>query len=182
MVIDKSMERSSRVLHHGNPQIRFFFSKNFQIRILTCGEELKSPSFVNICPTLVIDTSMERSSRVLQHENPKIGFFFSKNSKLTKLNFVRTPRKEITLALSISVLHKQLIRQRKGFHEYYIMGTKKFDFFFSKKFEIEFVLYFDLCWRSGINIQVGVNMHLYVDIGDGSLSLWGSTSSYNFLF
>ena len=50
--------------------------------------------------------------------------------------------------------------------------------FFSKKFEIEFDLYFDLCWRAEI-IQVGLNMHLYVDIGDASSSLWGSTSSLN---
>ena len=49
-------------------------------------------------------------------------------------------------------------------------------FFFSKKFEIEFDLYFDLCWRAEI-IQVGLNMHLYVDIGDASSSLWGSISS-----
>ena len=33
-------------------------------------------SFVNISPTLVIDTSMERSSRVLQHGNPKNDFLF----------------------------------------------------------------------------------------------------------
>ena len=57
------------------------------------------------------------------------------------------------------------------------METQKFDFFFSKKFEIEFDLYFDLCWRTEI-IQVGLNMHLYVDIGDESSSLWGSTSNY----
>ena len=48
---------------------------------------------------------------------------------------------------------------------------------FFLKFEIEFDLYFDLCWRAEI-IQVGLNMHLYVDIGDASSSLWGSTSSY----
>ena len=59
------------------------------------------------------------------------------------------------------------------------MGTKKFDVF-SKKFEIEFNLYFDLCWRAEI-IQVGLNMHLYVDIGDALSSLWGSTSSYWFV-
>ena len=53
---------------------------------------------------------------------------------------------------------------------------KNLIFFFSKKFEIEFDLYFDLCWRAEI-IQVGLNMHLYVDIGDASSSLWGSTSS-----
>ena len=58
------------------------------------------------------------------------------------------------------------------------MWTKKFDFFFSKKFEIGFDLYFDLCWKSEINIQVGLNMHLYVDIGNASSSLWGSTSSF----
>ena len=33
-------------------------------------------SFVNISPTLAIDTSMERSSRVLQHGNPDIWIFF----------------------------------------------------------------------------------------------------------
>ena len=66
------MERSSRVLRHGNPKIGFFFSKKFEIRILTFDEELKSPSFVNISPALVIDTSMEWSSRVLYHGNPKI--------------------------------------------------------------------------------------------------------------
>ena len=74
------------------------------------AEKKKRPGFVNISPTLVIDTSTERSSRVLQHKNQKIWFFFS------------------------------------------------------KKFEIEFDLYFDLCWRAEI-IQVGLNMHLYVDTG-----------------
>ena len=44
--------------------------------------EKRNPiSFVNISPTLVIDTSMERSSRVLQHGNPKIRIFFQKSSK-----------------------------------------------------------------------------------------------------
>ena len=43
LMIDTSMERSSRVLHHGNPKIWFFFSKKFEIRILTFDEELKSP-------------------------------------------------------------------------------------------------------------------------------------------
>ena len=74
------------------------------------AEKKNRPGFVNISPTLVIDTSTERSSRVLQHKNQKIWFFFS------------------------------------------------------KKFEIEFDLYFDLCWRAEI-IQVGLNMHLYVDTG-----------------
>ena len=82
LVIDTSMERSSRVLHHGNPKIGFFSSKKFEIRILTCDEELKSPYLRQYTsPTLVIDTSMERSSRVLHHGNPKIWFFHLKSSK-----------------------------------------------------------------------------------------------------
>ena len=37
------MEKSSRVLQHENQKIWFFFSKKFEIRILTFDEELKSP-------------------------------------------------------------------------------------------------------------------------------------------
>ena len=82
LLIDTSMERSSRVLHQGNPKI-WFFSKKFEIRILTFDEGWNHLSFVNTSPTLVIDTSMERSSRVLQHENQEIWFFlFQKSSKL----------------------------------------------------------------------------------------------------
>ena len=68
------MERSLRVLQHGNPKI-LIFSKKFEIdKIEFCSypEKRSCPSFVDISPTLVIDTSMERSSRVLQHGNPKI--------------------------------------------------------------------------------------------------------------
>ena len=43
LVIDTSMERSSRVLHHGNPKNLIFLSKKFEIRILTFDKELKSP-------------------------------------------------------------------------------------------------------------------------------------------
>ena len=53
------------------------FSKKFEIdEIEFCpypefpyAEKRNRPGFVNISPTLVIDTSTERSSRVLQHEN-----------------------------------------------------------------------------------------------------------------
>ena len=40
------------------------------------------PSFVNISPTVVINRSMERSSRVLQRGDPKILFYFLKKSKI----------------------------------------------------------------------------------------------------
>ena len=85
LVIDTSMERSSRVLHHGNQEMWNFFKK-FEIdEIEFCpypefpyAEKRNRPGFVNISPTLVIDTSTERSSRVLQHGNQKIVFFFFK--------------------------------------------------------------------------------------------------------
>ena len=51
--------------------------------------------------------------------------------------------------------------------------------FFKKVLKLNFDLYYDLSQSAEINIQVGLNMHLYVDIGDASSSLWGSTSSYN---
>ena len=104
------------------PKNLIFFSKKFEIEFclslrVSVPREKNHLSFVNISPTLVIDTSMERSSRVLQHENIKICFFFFKLK-----------------------------------------------------------LYFDLCQRAEI-IQVGLNMYLYVDIGDASSSFRGSTSS-----
>ena len=49
-------------------------------------EKKNHPSFVNISLTLVIDTSMERSSRVLQHGNPKIWFSFKKRLKINYCN------------------------------------------------------------------------------------------------
>ena len=73
-----------------------FFSKKFEICLLT--KSWNHLSFVNISPTLVIDTSMERSSRVLQHGNPKIIFFFK---KVRNSNFDFWQRAEITLASSI---------------------------------------------------------------------------------
>ena len=66
-------------------------------------EKRNHHSFVNISPTLVIDTSMERSSRVLQHGKPKNWFFFFK--KVRNSNFDLCRRTEITIASSISVLH-----------------------------------------------------------------------------
>ena len=78
-----------------------FFQKSSKFEFWLLTKSWNHRNFVNISPTLVIDTSMERSSRVLHHGNQKIWFFL------------------------------------------------KFD----------------------------LNMHLYVDIGDASSSLWGSTSS-----
>ena len=68
-----------------------FFSKKFKIWILTFDKELKSPySFVNISPTLVIDTSMEWSSRVLHHGNLDMLNFFKK-FEMDKIEFCLYP-------------------------------------------------------------------------------------------
>ena len=54
--------------------------------------EKRNPlSFVNISPTLVIDTSMERSSRVLHHGIPKIWIFFKKVRNLTFDEELKSP-------------------------------------------------------------------------------------------
>ena len=78
LVIDTSMERFSRVLHHGNPKIWFFFQKSSKFKFWLLTKSWNHLFFVNISPTLVIDTSMERSSRVLHHGNPEMWNFFKK--------------------------------------------------------------------------------------------------------
>ena len=80
LVIDTSMEMSSRVLQHENPKIWILFKKCQIDEIEFCpyAEKRNRPGFVNISPTLVIDTSAERSSRVLQHGNQKNWIFFKK--------------------------------------------------------------------------------------------------------
>ena len=64
------------------------------------------PSFIIISPTVVIETLMKRSSRVLQHENPKIRFSFQKRSKLI-VDLCWSA--EITLASSISVINWKVL-------------------------------------------------------------------------
>ena len=60
----------------------FFFQKSSKFEFWLLTKSWNHLSFVNISPTLVIDTSMEWSSRVLQHGNQKIWFFFLKSLKL----------------------------------------------------------------------------------------------------
>ena len=81
LVINTSMKRSSRVLHHVKPKIRISFQKSLKLTKLKCPYPKKRnrPGFVDISPTLVIDTSMEKSPRVLlEHGNPKIWYFLNK--------------------------------------------------------------------------------------------------------
>ena len=88
LVIDTSMGSCSRVLQHENPKMWKNFKK-FEIdEIEFCpypefpyAEKRNRPGFVNTSPTLVIDTSMVRSSRVATTTwKPRnlIFFFFKK--------------------------------------------------------------------------------------------------------
>ena len=130
LVIDTSMEGSSRVLHHGNQKIWIFFQKSSKFKFWLVLKSWNNLSFVNISPTLVIDTSLERSSRVIQHGNPKIWFFFFQKSSqfefwlLTKswnnLSFVNISP---TLVIDTSMENSSLVLQSE---------TQKFDFFFEK--------------------------------------------------
>ena len=65
------------------PKNLIIFSKKFEIKFcpypdFPYAEKRNRPGFVNISPTLVIDTSTERFSRVLQYGNQKFDFFFKK--------------------------------------------------------------------------------------------------------
>ena len=102
LVIDTSMERSLRVLQHGNPKNWIFFQKSLKFEFWLSTKSWNHHSFVNISPTLVIDTSMERSSSTTPWKPQKICFF---PQKVRNSNFDFRQRAEITTASSISVLH-----------------------------------------------------------------------------
>ena len=57
----------------------YFFQKNSKFKFWLLTKSWNHLNFVNISPTLVIDTSMEWSSRVLRHETQKFDFFFFKS-------------------------------------------------------------------------------------------------------
>ena len=89
----------------------FFFQKSLKFEFWLLTKSWNHLSFVNISPTLVIDTSIEWSSRVLHHGNPEMWKNFKK-FEIDKIEFCPYPefpyaeKKKITLASSISVLHK----------------------------------------------------------------------------
>ena len=239
LVIDTSMERSSRVLQHETQKFEFFW-KWFEIRILTFTKSWNHLSFVNISPTLVLIHQWKGLHEYYTMETQKIDFLFQKSSKLlwllTKRNhiirqyqsyisnckvFTSHPfskKFEIRILTFVEELKSSQFNISNwywnGLHEYYTwkprnvkisknskltklnsVRTPSFRMprkdqyqsyisnwyvngkvftstttwepknliFFSKKFEIEFDLYFDLC-RAEI-IQEGLNMHLYVHRG-----------------
>ena len=57
---------------------RFSYEDSEIISVCLYSEERNCPGFVNISLTVVIDTWMERSSRVLHHGNAEMWKFFKK--------------------------------------------------------------------------------------------------------
>ena len=139
-------------------------------------EKRNRPGFVNISRALVIYIQMGRSSRVLQHWNPKSRIFFKKFEIEFWLIFWLVPKSWNHFSfVNISptlVIDTSMERSSRILHN----GNTKIRFF-SKNLK----LHFDLCQRAEI-VQVGLNMHLYDDIGDVSSSLRGSTSSLYYFY
>ena len=67
-----------------------FFQKSSKFEFWLLTKSWNHLSFVNISPTLVIDTSMEWSSRVLHHGNPEMLIFFKK-FEIDKIEFCPYP-------------------------------------------------------------------------------------------
>ena len=133
LVIDTSMERSSRVLQHGTQKLDFFLQKSSKFEFWLVLKNWNHHRFVNISPTLVIDTSMERSSRVLQHGTQILDFFLQKSSKfefwlvLKNWNHHRFVNISPTLVIDTSMERSSRVLQHI---------IPKIWYFFSKKFEI----------------------------------------------
>ena len=136
------------------PKFDFFSQKSSKFEFWLSTKSWNRHSFVNISPTLVIDTSMERLSRVLHQGNPKIWICFQNSSKfkfwLSTKSWNHHSFVNIIPALVIDTSTERSSRVLQHGNQ----------FFFSKKFEIEFDFYFDLCWRAEINIQVGLTYML----------------------
>ena len=132
----------------------------FQNRVCLYPEKRNHPGFVNISPTVVNDASMERSSRVLHHRDPKIK---KKNSRKFEIEFCpypECPYPEKRNHLSFVNISPTVVIDTSTERSWRVLQhwNQKI-WFFSKKFEIEFDLYFDLCLRAEINIQVGRSHH-----------------------
>ena len=126
LVIDTSMERSLQVLHHENTKIWFFFQKSLNFKFWLVTKSWNHLGFINISPTLVIDTSMERFSRVLQHGTGKIRFFSKKfeiefwlvPTSWNHLSFVNiSPTLLIDASMERSSQVLQHGNQKIGFHK-----------------------------------------------------------------
>ena len=87
------------------------FQNRVCLSVCPYPEKRNHLSFVNISPTLVIDTSMVRSSWVLQHGNPKIWISIQKSSQLNFDLCWRAAKNVFTSSLSREVKNLILLRE-----------------------------------------------------------------------
>ena len=165
-------------------QNRVCLSVRPSVRLSVCPHpEKRNPlSFVNISPTLVIDTSMEWSTRVLHHGNPEMWKIFRK-FEIDEIEFCPYPEfpnaEKINHLGFVNISPTSVANwyvNEKGFTSTTTWEPKNLIFFFKKVWNWIWLVFW-LVLKSW-NHSSGLNMHLYVDIGDASSSLWGSTSSY----
>ena len=120
------------------------FRNRVWLSVCLSPEKRNHPSFVNISPTEVFVTSIERSSRVLQHGNPKIWFYFHKRSKLKLdlyFDMLKCWNHLSFVNISPTVVIDSLIHQWKGLHEYLLQhGNPKIWFSFQKRPKYNFGL------------------------------------------
>ena len=161
LVIDTSMEMFSRVLHHGNPKIWIFFPKNSKFEFWLSTKSWNHHSFVNISPTLVIDTSMERSSRVLHHGNTKIWIFFQKSSKFEFWLSTKSWNHHSFVNISPTlVIDTSMERPSQVLHH----GNPKIWIWFQKSSKFEFWLS-TKCWNhhSFVNISPALVINVSIE-------------------
>ena len=109
------------------------------------------PRYVNISPTLVIDTSMERSSRVhITAWKPNFWFF------LKGQNWIWC----VFQLLLKSWNHISFVNISRILEIDTSMETQRFEFLFKKSSK----LYFDLCWRAEITLVSSISViHTWIE-------------------
>ena len=134
-------------------------------------EKINHPSFFNISPTVIIDTSMERYSQLLPTAWKAKNLIFFNFKKRSKLNFdlcpsVRTSRNHLSFVniSSTAVVNTSMERYSQVLQH----GIPKIGFSFQRRSKLNF----DLCWNhlSFINISTTFvidasmerNMHMSV--------------------
>ena len=144
------MERSSRVASTACKPKNLNFQKSLKLTKLsfvrTPWKYITLASLISVLtPTLVIDASMERSERVLQHWNPKLCIGFKKvwNRILTCGKELKSPK----LCQYHSYIFNRYINGKVFTSNSNNMKTQIF-LFFSKKFKIEFWFLFWLVLNS----------------------------------
>ena len=132
------------------PSVRLSVCLSVCLSICPYPEKRNHHSFVNISPTLVIDTSMERSSQVLHDAKPKF-FFFQKSSKFEFWLVLKSWNNLSFVNISPTlVIDTWMERSSRVLHD----ANPKIWIFFEKVRNSNF----DLCWRAEITLASSISV------------------------